>query len=503
MKLLLSTILTLALSSVAASAITVATPADGAQVTSPFNLIASTAVCGSVPAVSMGYSIDHDKATIVPTSFSALVVATQGPHVLHVKCWGVKAASEVLLSINVVPAKTTDVTVASPANGATVTSPFNLTASVTTCGSAPATALGYSVDGGSTALQPTSFSTTVKANPGSHVLRVKCIGQGSTDQVTLNVHVVPPPTAATPVFSLMPGQYSTKQTVRLSDATPGATIYFTTDNSAPSVSSLPYSGPITISASTVIQAIAVAPGYGNSRTAAGQYLIKAPTGATIPPNATKQADIHLMPNWRIKHDPGTPGNSSGAISIVGDPSLSGQSNRFITSFTDAGGELYSLTYANDPDAKNFVYDAQVWIEEGSSISNLEMDNNQVMANGDTVIYAFQCSGFAGVWEYSANVGTRTNPVVKWLRSDQPCNPANWTPNMWHHVQISYSRDDAGNVTYHSAWFDGVEAPINQTVNSDFSLGWAKGVLVTNFQVDGIGVSGSATLYLDNLTFYRW
>jgi hypothetical protein len=71
------------------------------------------------------------------------------------------------------------------------------------------------------------------------------------------------------------------------------------------------------------------------------------------------------------------------------------------------------------------------------------------------------------------------------------------------VQIGYSRDDVGNVTYQAVWLDGVKYPINATVNSAFSLGWASGVLVANFQVDGIGTSGSSTLYVDNLTMYRW
>jgi hypothetical protein len=67
------------------------------------------------------------------------------------------------------------------------------------------------------------------------------------------------------------------------------------------------------------------------------------------------------------------------------------------------------------------------------------------------------------------------------------------------VQISYSRDDAGNVTYKSVWLDGAEQDINQTVNSAFSLSWAPGSLVTNFQVDGIGSNGWSIIYLDNFT----
>jgi hypothetical protein len=138
----------------------------------------------------------------------------------------------------------------------------------------------------------------------------------------------------------------------------------------------------------------------------------------------------------------------------------------------------------------------------SSIVNLEMDNNQVMSNGDTIIYAFQCSGYSKTWEYTGNTGTPTNPSIHWMKSTAPCNPASWTRDTWHHIQIQTSRDDSGNVTYHSVWFDGVETPINKTVNSRFSLGWALGALVANFQVDGSG-TGSASIYVDNFTQYRW
>jgi len=506
MKALLFAIVTIAGSIVPASAITVTTPFAGASLTSPFNLVASTSTCGSVAAVSMGYSIDSGSAIIEPTSFSAQVVASPGAHVLHVKCWGKKTNDQVLMNITILaaPASTASITVKSPANGASLTSPFNLVASAINCGSVPALSMGYSIDGGPTTIEPVSFSASISANPGSHALAVKCSGQNATGQATLNIKIVVPPSAATPRFSLASGQYTAKQLVTLTDATAGATIHYTLDGSGPSVSSPVYIAPISVASTLTIEALAIAPGYSNSGLARADYSITSPKGASIPANAAHETDLQLSPNWRIKHDPATPGTSTGVMTVVADPSVSGQAQRFDTSFTSGGGELYSNTYAQDPDAKNFVYDAQVWIEAGSKISNLEMDNNQVIPNGDTVIYAFQCSGNTNTWEYSANVGTPSQPVVKWQRSTSVCNPSNWTPNAWHHVQIAYSRDDVGNVTYHSVWFDGVESPINQTVNSAFRLGWAAGVLVANFQVDGIAKNdGSSTLYLDEFTIYRW
>src|SRR5579863_8084796 len=99
MKTHLLALLALAVSAIPMSAITVVTPSNGAVLTSPFKLTASTSTCGGVPAVSMGYSIDHNTAIIEPTSFTAMVAATPGAHVLHVKCWGKQVNAQVLLTL--------------------------------------------------------------------------------------------------------------------------------------------------------------------------------------------------------------------------------------------------------------------------------------------------------------------------------------------------------------------------------------------------------------------
>src|SRR5512133_1395594 len=113
-----------------AHAITVSTPSNGAQVTSPFVVSASTTTCAGLPAVSMGYSIDSGTAVIEPTSFSASVSASAGSHVLHVKCWGQKVHAEVLLNITVAAASSTsNIKVAAPSHGATLSSPFTIAAS--------------------------------------------------------------------------------------------------------------------------------------------------------------------------------------------------------------------------------------------------------------------------------------------------------------------------------------------------------------------------------------
>jgi len=82
-----------------------------------------------------------------------------------------------------------------------------------------------------------------------------------------------PPTTAQPAFSPAAGTYTGAQSVTISDSSPGATIYFTTDGSAPTTSSSVYSGPIIVSANETLRAIAVAPSDAPSTIVSAAYTI--------------------------------------------------------------------------------------------------------------------------------------------------------------------------------------------------------------------------------------
>ena len=70
--------------------------------------------------------------------------------------------------------------------------------------------------------------------------------------------------AATPTFSPAAGTYTSTQNVTISDATPSAAIYYTTDGTLPTTGSTLYVGAIAVSLSETIKAIAMASGYSNS-----------------------------------------------------------------------------------------------------------------------------------------------------------------------------------------------------------------------------------------------
>lgn len=88
--------------------------------------------------------------------------------------------------------------------------------------------------------------------------------------------------AATPAFSVPAGTYTTSQSVALTDSSPNATIYYTTDGSTPSVSSNAYTTPITVSSSQTINAIAIAVAYNPSAVASATYVLNTPA----PPSLT-------------------------------------------------------------------------------------------------------------------------------------------------------------------------------------------------------------------------
>ncbi len=230
----------------------------------------------------------------------------------------------------------------------------------------------------------------------------------------------------------------------------------------------------------------------------------APSGPVAPASAIAVEAIQSLSGWAGEHDTDSgDGASSGATDLTASPSQSGSARAFHTSFTNAGGERYSVIFGVDPTAKNFLYDGWIYLASPSdSIANIEMDTNQVLTNGQTVIFGMQCDGYSGTWDYTRNSGTPEAPIAAWVHSTAACNPRQWATDTWHHVQITYSRDDAGNITYQSVWLDGAGQDIYQTVPSAFALNWSS-VLLTNFQVDGLGPSGSNTVYLDNLTITRW
>ncbi|MFB9275627.1 beta-1,3-glucanase family protein [Cohnella cellulosilytica] len=88
-----------------------------------------------------------------------------------------------------------------------------------------------------------------------------------------------PAKVASPTFAPAGGTYATPQNVTLATSTPGATIKYTTDGSTPTAASLTYTGPISVSTTTTVKAIAMKAGMTDSDLASAAYKISVNGGA--------------------------------------------------------------------------------------------------------------------------------------------------------------------------------------------------------------------------------
>ena len=100
----LASVFALTMTLPALAGVTVNSPANDTDVTSPFTLNASASTCSSSSVVTMGYSFDSssDTTVIKGQSIDTSVSSSTGGHTLHVKAWGQNGATCVTsLSITV------------------------------------------------------------------------------------------------------------------------------------------------------------------------------------------------------------------------------------------------------------------------------------------------------------------------------------------------------------------------------------------------------------------
>ncbi|WP_199439736.1 chitobiase/beta-hexosaminidase C-terminal domain-containing protein [Umezawaea beigongshangensis] len=175
---------------------------------------------------------------------------------------------------------------------------------------------------------------------------------------------------ATPTFSPAGGTYSSAQSVTLSTATAGATIRYTLDGSTPTASSALYSGPITVSATTTVRAVALKSGSTTSAVASATYTIGA--AASCP---TQSDTPNLGPNTRV-FDPSMP---AATIQAQLDADFAAQKDTLSAQFTDRRvAHLFKPGTYNVKDNVGYY----------TSVAGLGQNPGDVVINGDVTVDAF-------------------------------------------------------------------------------------------------------------------
>lgn len=212
----------------------------------------------------------------------------------------------------------------------------------------------------------------------------------------------------------------------------------------------------------------------------------------IPASAVSSGvlDNYTAQPWKLTHDAATPGTTANVSTTYRD-AVNGRNFHF--DYTANAGERFSLYFGDDPSSLNFCYDVEIRFTDPTQILNMELDMNQVMSDGRTVIYDCQCASKSRTWEVNAWNPTR---IVG--------NPQQWGTG-WNRVRIFWHRSADGNtVFWDGVEFNGSYLSIGVSSGAEVkALGWDVNRLVLNFQMEGANATGTVDAFARNLQVWRW
>ena len=145
----------------------------------------------------------------------------------------------------------------------------------------------YTLDGSIPSASSPIFTTPVKIDAAQYVSAAAIAPGYKMSNVANGMFAM---VASAPQPSLPAGSYSGTQTIALTSISPNANIFYTLDGSTPSTQSASYSGPIVMTASGTIKAIAGRIGYANSSLTIATYVINPPAAT---PSISPAAGAYL------------------------------------------------------------------------------------------------------------------------------------------------------------------------------------------------------------------
>lgn len=127
---------------------------------------------------------------------------------------------------------------------------------------------------------PNGDKTSVAMSDKVEIITSSFNGPVTKQDISVSGTKTKMPTAQAPVLSRPSGTYTAGQAISLSDATPGAVVYYTLDGKTPTeTDGIRYTGPGVLEASATLKAVAYAPGYAPSSVVASAYrfVVEKPT----------------------------------------------------------------------------------------------------------------------------------------------------------------------------------------------------------------------------------
>ncbi len=385
----------------------------------------SVTISDAVPDAAIFYTIDGSMPTTSSTPYSGPISISNTTTLMAIGTLAGLSDSppaSAAYTIQGPPAPTFSLT------AGTYTTPQTVSIS----DSAPGAVIYYTTDGSTPTTASAQYAGPLSVTQTTTIEAIASTGGPSSTlaSATYTLRV------ATPGFAPAGGTYSSVQTVTISDSTPGAVIYYTTDGTAPTTSSPVYAGPISVPATTTVNAIGALAGWSDSATAGAKYTIsiKAPatptlslrtgtyttpqtvtisdstTGAVIyyttdgstPTTASAQyaGPLSVTQTTALKAIASTGGPSSAVASAtytlrVATPSFSPSGGTFSSaqsvtiSDSTAGASIYYTTDGSTPSASSTPYAGSIPVTQTTTIKAIALLTGWSNSNAASATYTLK------------------------------------------------------------------------------------------------------------------
>jgi hypothetical protein len=322
----------------------VATPAlspAGGTYTSSVTVTISDGTAGA----TIYYTTDGSTPTTASKPYSSSITLTQSA---TVKAMAVASG----MTNSGVVSSTYTIQVPAPALspvGGVYTSSVTVTMTDSTAGAT----IYYTTDGSTPTTASTPYSSPITVSQTATIKAMATASGMANSSVASATYTIQ---AATPALSPPGGTYISSVTVSMTDGTSGATIYYTTDGSTPTTASTPYSGPITLTQSATVKAVAAASGISNSNVASATYTIQQRVAA---------------------------------------PALSPGSGTYISSVTvtiadgTAGATIYYTTDGSTPTTASTPYSSPITLTQTATVKAMAAASGMANSNVSSATYTVQ------------------------------------------------------------------------------------------------------------------
>jgi sugar lactone lactonase YvrE len=332
--------------------------------TNTYTTVQSVTISDNTTGATIYYTTDGTTPTINSAKFASAIIVSSTETIQAIAVaagYSNSAIASAAYAINL-PGNPVAATPTFSVAAGTYATAQTLTLADTTAGAA----VYYTTDGTTPTTSSSLYNGPITVSSTEVVQAVAVASGYNSSAVAVAAYIINlpgPSVAATPTFSVASGSYTTVQMVKISDTTAGSTIYYTTDGSTPTANSTLYSGPITVSSTETIQAIAIASGYTNSVVAAAAYSINLP---------------------------GTPVAATPAFSVASGNYASVQT--VALSESTLGASVYYTTNGSTPTASSNLYSSAITVSATETIQAIAIASGYTSSAVAAAAYSINLPG---------------------------------------------------------------------------------------------------------------